>query len=159
VIDIYISSLSEARKINHHFDSVLSVLHEDHLGFTHKDHLHVSVDDITRPWSECLVPSVDHARTIVEWATPRVADDHRILIHCHAGMSRSTASALALCVISGMTEDEAWEHAFASRPDPRREFIPNPLLLSHFDKILGSDLLSGSDRKWELNRRLGWATR
>ena len=157
-VNLLVSNLAEARKINHHFDSVLSVLYENRLGFKHHDHLYVPVDDVTSPFSEDA-PTVEHARRIVEWAEPRVADDHHILVHCHAGMSRSTASALALCIVGGMTEDEAWDHVYLSRPEMERWFIPNPLLLSHFDKVLGSHLLEGSDRKYELNRKLGWATR
>lgn len=158
MIDIYISNLVEAGKINHHFDSVLSVLSPGYLNFTHEDHLFVPMDDVSHP-AQFDGPTLSHVEKIVDWATPRIADDHSILVHCYAGMSRSTASALGLCVISGMTEDEAWAHVYESRPHLHREFIPNPLLLSHFDKVLGSDLLSGSDRKWELTRRLGWATR
>lgn len=157
-LDIYITGLAEAKAINHHFDSVLSVLSEGYLNFTHKDHLYVPMDDTANPtWHGS--PTVDMARSILDWAQPRIADDHGILIHCYAGMSRSTASAIGICALAGMTEDEAWDHVFLSRPDIERDFIPNPLLLSHFDKLLGTNLISRSDRSWELKPHLGWTTR
>lgn len=157
-LDIYIASLAEAKAINHHFDSVLSVLSKGYLNFNHKDHLYVPMDDTANlTWDGA--PTIDMARRILDWAQPRVADDHGILVHCYAGMSRSTASAIGICALAGMTDEDAWDHVYASRPDADRSFIPNPLLLSHFDKLLGTDLLSHSDRRWELTRSLGWTSR
>ena len=157
-VNVFVSNLAEAGKINHHFDSVISVLSPGYLNFAHGDHLYVPMDDTADPrWGDA--PTVDNIKTIVDWATPRVFDDNKILVHCYAGMSRSTATALGLCVLGGMDEDDAWAHVYEERPDLNRDFIPNPLILSHFDKVLGSHLLEGSDRKYELNRKLGWATR
>lgn len=147
--DVFICDAGEAAALCHQYDSVLSVLSVLRYDFKHPDHLHVEFDDtVNTDWGG---PTLDDARTILDWAATRL--DGRILVHCAAGMSRSTASAIGICTLAGMTGPDAWAHVRRSRPDLDRHFIPNPLLLRHFDELLGTDLLDLSDRK----RELRWA--
>lgn len=156
-VDVFVCNLYEAAIIGKHFDSVLSVLKpygDSGLGFTHGDHLFVQFHDTVSV--DHGGPTEEQARSIIDWASDRLGNS--ILVHCAAGMSRSTASALGICVLAGMGEEEALKHVILSRPRPEREFIPNPLLLRHFDKLLGSELLSVVERSEELSGEYWWTT-
>lgn len=64
--------------------------------------------------------------------TADLTDDDIVLIHCHAGISRSTAIAIGICVQHGMGAVEAFEHIESLRS----QLYPNTLILQHCDEIL-----------------------
>jgi predicted protein tyrosine phosphatase len=64
-----------------------------------------------------------------------------ILVHCEAGISRSSAATLIGYYLVHKNEKKAWEETLKSRlhqPDPL--VVPNRLMLRYADKMLGSDL-------------------
>lgn len=80
---------------------------------------------------------------IVSAALEHVAglrDEDRLLIHCHAGKSRSPAIALGILVAAGMTPEDA----LAKVKSLRSFIIPNRLMVSILDDIL--------DQRGDLNR-------
>ena len=98
-------------------------------------HLKLTLHDIAAPSPGLNAPQVNDAQRLVNF----IADwdgTAPMLIHCWAGISRSTASAFtALCMMRDESEDVlAWELRTASA-----SATPNPLLISHVDKILGRD--------------------
>jgi predicted protein tyrosine phosphatase len=101
-----------------------------------ENHLHIDVDDISCPIDGYTHPCEEHIarllRFVKGWdrATP-------IVIHCYAGISRSTASAYAAaCALNPEREEMAiaWELRRASRTA-----TPNRLIVSLADRILGRD--------------------
>ena len=98
-----------------------------------ENHLHIRVDDITCPLDGYTHPCDDHVAQLMQFAknwdrsTPMV-------IHCYAGISRSTASAYAVaCALSGRDE-------MAIAQDMRRvspTAMPNSLIVSIADRLLG----------------------
>lgn len=141
----------EAAKVNRAYDSVLTVFSPWWLcDFGHPDHLHVEFAD--RVAYDEGAPTLEQVWAICGWAAERL--DGSILVNCKAGQSRSIATAIGICCIAGMGEEEAWEHVYWNcRPAEKvgnRPFIPNPRVLEHFDTILGTGLLSISPRSEEL---------
>lgn len=55
--------------------------------------LALGFDDVTRPFAQAIPPDPVHARQIVAWAR---GVKTRALVHCAAGVSRSTAAATAI---------------------------------------------------------------
>jgi predicted protein tyrosine phosphatase len=98
-------------------------------------HLRILVDDIDEPQPGYIAPSPEHVARLITFlrATPPSAP---LVIHCLAGVSRSTAAALvALALDAPGREAEAARilreaSAFAS---------PNRLLVSIADKVLRRD--------------------
>jgi predicted protein tyrosine phosphatase len=138
---IWISSLAEAPRLaeKHRVSRVVSLL---------------SPYD-TFPTFACLgpdchltVPIHDIAEDIGDWRAPGVTDAEKlirfvetwdraqpILIHCWAGISRSTASAfITACVHNPKTDEN--EIAQALREASPTAF-PNPRLVGHADAVLG----------------------
>ena len=64
-------------------------------------------------------------------------DPAHVLIHCHMGISRSTAAAAALLLQARpqLDEDEALAHIRALRPPA----WPNSLMIRHVDQLLGRE--------------------
>ena len=62
-------------------------------------HLHISVSDIVEPLDGHVAPEIAHVQRLLDFA--RAWDRaHPLLIHCYAGVSRSTAAAyVAACAL------------------------------------------------------------
>lgn len=80
-------------------------------------------------------PCVDHAEAALDFGRS-LPDGARVLIHCHAGVSRSTAAGFLL-VAARMpgNEQAAFDLIKAIRPVAQ----PNRLLVLHGDRLLGAE--------------------
>jgi predicted protein tyrosine phosphatase len=150
---IMVSTRWEAADWCYDYDSVLTVFSPaSYCDWGHKDHKVVEFAD--RYHYEDGAPTIDQIQDILDWG-----NSHRnvesMLVHCKAGQSRSTAVAISLYTLWGMTEEEAIDHVYYNcRPKDKigeRPFIPNVRILEHTDEILGTQLLSFPtmrDAKW-----------
>jgi predicted protein tyrosine phosphatase len=86
--------------------------------------------------TETNAPTKDTVENILAWGKGLPADAI-VLVHCEAGVSRSTAAALALMVQERGREkiDECLDLLLERRP----EACPNPLITKWADEILGCD--------------------
>ncbi|MDM8558892.1 hypothetical protein [Candidatus Parabeggiatoa sp. HSG14] len=71
-------------------------------------------------------------KDILEFTTSLQSTD-KLLIHCHSGISRSTAVACGILCQHGLLPCKAIQHVLSIRPQAN----PNPHVLKIFDKILG----------------------
>lgn len=98
-----------------------------------QNHLHIMVDDITCPIDGYTHPCEEHVARLMQFAREwdRAAP---LVVHCYAGISRSTAGAYAVaCALSERDE-------MAIAQDIRRvspTAMPNPLIVSLADRLLG----------------------
>lgn len=90
--------------------------------------------------------SVEDIRRIVELAEQLRSESGTLLIHCEAGISRSTATALIIyaCWLGQGREDEAMERVVAQRPYA----IPNRRMVALADRLLAleGNLLRARDQ-------------
>ena len=101
---------------------------------TEANHLRVQVDDITESMDGFVAPDASHVAQVMDFvrnwdrASPMV-------IHCYAGISRSTASAFtAACMLNPhRDESEIAQRIRAASPIAS----PNRLIVSLADKALG----------------------
>ena len=98
------------------------------------NHLVVDVDDITCAQDGYVAPCEQHVAKVIDFAQgwDRAAP---MVVHCWAGISRSTATAYAAACALNPQRDEltiAWELRRASRTAS-----PNPLIVSLADRLLG----------------------
>lgn len=100
------------------------------------NHLRVQVDDITESMDGFVTPDASHVAQVMDFvrgwdrASP-------LVIHCYAGISRSTASAFtAACMLNPHRD----EHEIAQRIRAASPIAsPNRLIVSLADKALGRD--------------------
>jgi len=102
-------------------------------------------------------PTMDHVRMILAWGE-RLPEDANVLVHCFAGISRSTAATLAIMIQrEGIDKiDECITRLLEQRP----QACPNPLIIKYADELLGAGgkLFDAVDRcdHMKLVKLLGW---
>lgn len=96
------------------------------------NHLELWFEDEEDP-SHVNAPQIHHCRRILEFGND-LPSDSVIVVHCFAGMCRSTASALAL-FIQKHGIDSMW-HARQWLLEDRPRALPNMLMAEHFDTLL-----------------------
>ena len=101
-----------------------------------ENHLLIGINDIVAPADGLVLADDDHVRTLIDfvegWDQTRP-----LVIHCFAGISRSTAAAfIALCVARPKRDERAIAQALR-RASPLA--TPNARLVAIADRLLGRD--------------------
>ncbi len=99
-------------------------------------HLRVAIDDIAGPVEGRIAPGLDHVARILDFSDDW---DRRapFLVHCWAGISRSTAAAMILLnKLHGPGHEETIAKALRFRA-PHAQ--PNKLMIRHADALLQRD--------------------
>jgi len=138
---IWISSLALAPglAVKHKPALIVSLLSPYDTFPTFKDfgpgrHLQVAVHDITDDIGDWQAPGRSDAENVIRFVEPW-DKSAPLLIHCWAGISRSTASAfIAACVHNPSTDEEEIAQAIRSASPTAS---PNQRLVAHADAILG----------------------
>lgn len=100
------------------------------------NHLKVAMDDITEPMEGYVMPSEEHVEQVLNFV--RSWDRNApMVIHCYAGVSRSSASAFAAaCALNPhRAEIEIARQIRAASPIAS----PNRLIVSLADRVLGRE--------------------
>ena len=110
--------------------------HRSYTGIAAGRHLQLTFHDITEPVEGFTAPRAEDAETLVGFLKGWDRADP-LLIHCWAGISRSTAAAFtALCMLRpDMAEERIAKELRRASPSA----TPNRLIVSHVDKILGRE--------------------
>ncbi len=134
-----IRNIEEAADLCHEFDAVITAGPDAHevSGWDHPNHLVISFDDVTDPrYSDA--PRLEQIKSIVEWGAKQ---EGSLLVHCHAGISRSTSCAWGIAIAKGFDAKAALETLADMHPDEggwgQRTFRPNPLIVKHLETIFG----------------------
>lgn len=96
------------------------------------DHLTLYFHDIAEPLHGYVTPSAAHVAAALGFAA---ADGRPILVHCFAGVSRSTAMAFAIACAREPERDERELAGTLRRLSPTA--TPNPLIVRLADEALG----------------------
>jgi len=131
-----------ANKVTH----VLSILDpawpepEAFFAYDPHDRATLHFHDVIEPGEGLQLPRLEHMERILEFGVVFQRDraerpDAHLLIHCHAGISRSTAAMASLLAQSDPdeAEDRIFERLVAIRP----QAWPNSLMIGHADHLLG----------------------
>ena len=106
------------------------------LGFKCKNHLILHFEDYDKRWAHSgAAPKLEHVQKIVDFAKD-IGPDDKVLVNCHAGVSRSVATAIGILVQHGMDPVDAILHCKEIRP----QMWPNDLITSYFSEVLGKDI-------------------
>jgi predicted protein tyrosine phosphatase len=103
-------------------------------GIEADDHLWLRMDDIADEIEGMIPPSEKHVVDLIEFLK-RWNREKPLVVHCYAGISRSTAAAyIAACVLAPEIEEaELARRLRAASPTAS----PNPRLIALADKYLG----------------------
>jgi len=99
-------------------------------------------NDAIEPEPGLILPTSEHVEAILAFgdsmavtATPQ--HEPHLLIHCHMGVSRSTAAMAILMAQSKYPETEEW--IFSRLLELRPQAWPNSLMIEFADELLGRD--------------------
>ena len=92
-------------------------------------------DDINKPMDDYVIPQMSHIKRALEFADK--IEDGSLLVHCHAGISRSSAIALAVIAkkLGSGKEEEAVNTLEHINPNCR----PNKSIVEMIDELLERD--------------------
>ena len=125
--------------LRHQAARLVTCLHDEFLVTTPAliapdNHLRLKMHDIDEPLPEHIAPSEDHVGQIIGFAEAW-GGEGPMVVHCWAGISRSTAAAFtALCAINPEGAEEAIARAMREASPTA---YPNRLIVRLADKALG----------------------
>lgn len=137
---IYISPLSGVKEAIRRYgpSHLVTLLDPDSMIETPKGieaarHLRLSVNDITEPIDTLVPPGEAHVAKLISFI--RAWDQQSpMLVHCWAGISRSTAAAfIALCVLNENESEDLLAQLVRARG---AHAFPNRLMVRHADELL-----------------------
>ena len=137
---MYVCSLADLPHLASELDPthVISLLGDDPFPETPVSvvpdgHLKLQLHDITEPLPGYIAPETEHVETLLDFSR-RWEQAGPLIIHCFAGVSRSTAAALAvLCAYNQGREEEAARVLRARAPHA----FPNRRMIEFADDQLG----------------------
>jgi predicted protein tyrosine phosphatase len=139
---LYISSwrTMEARALDLGVTHILSLLGIEGVpqtpeGIDPARHLHIEVDDFPASYAGDIVPTVEHITELLEFSESWNRQG-AMIVHCYAGVSRSTAAALTiLCQYNPGREMEAAQALRRAAPHAK----PNRRIIAIADRVLQSN--------------------
>ena len=106
----------------------------------HRTTLHFH--DIVEPRADLLLPEIGHVEAVLGFGESLARDaagreGGHLLVHCHMGVSRSTAALTTLIAQASpeADEDAIFRHLEAIRP----QVWPNSVMIAYADRLLGRD--------------------
>lgn len=138
-----IVNIAEARQRCHDYNAVITAgpRKREVSDFNHPNHKVVEFDDTTM--LKFGGPQYSDVKELVTWG----AGQENVLVHCHAGISRSTATAWGIAIANGRDPEEAYLELKAKHPTREkktlwgaieydvRPFSPNDLIVQHLEKL------------------------
>lgn len=107
----------------------------DWSGLVRERHVQLAFHDIVEPSPDLVAPDAGTIRTILEFARGSI-DGRPMLIHCWAGISRSSAAAYVIAC----DRNPGYEQAIADELRKRSAYVtPNRLMVRLADELLGRD--------------------
>lgn len=97
-----------------------------------EDRIIIGMSDVNLVNASRTPPRPGQVLEVLEF-TKNLQPTDRVLVHCHAGVSRSTAMAIGILCQHGMTPAAALAHVRSIRP----QLWPNTLIIGYLDDILG----------------------
>jgi hypothetical protein len=137
---ITVCNIREASKLAPHYEHVATVgPGRSELGFTHSSHIVETFDDSVDETG----PTLQQVRNIMDWYR-NLPDDGSVLVHCHAGVSRSTGCAVGFHLVDGASPWEAVLAVAGQQPfdfgGDRRPCWPNGLVMDFLGLLFGVDV-------------------
>jgi predicted protein tyrosine phosphatase len=140
-MEIIVSPLAAVQLLvnKHKVSHVVSLLgpetpHRSFSGIADTNHLKLTFHDIIEPAEGLTPPAADHVETLIAFLKARQGQDP-LLIHCWAGISRSTASAFtAMCLYNPGLDEYRLAQQLRSLSHVA---TPNRRIVAFADDIMG----------------------
>jgi predicted protein tyrosine phosphatase len=98
-------------------------------------HLRVAIDDVSAPIHGYVTPGESDVQKLIDFLRSWPGDE-ALLLHCYAGVSRSTAAALIALTLNADGREMEAAHALREAA-PHAQ--PNPRIIALADRLLGRE--------------------
>lgn len=136
---VSVTNLTRARRTKRRFDAVITVEDPRQRAYPlrfhvtpHPEHLVLKFEDIDFHDPEIAMPQREHVEAAIQFG--RRHQERDILVHCRAGIARSTA--LALTIIADRLGSGKERESVAELLKVRPEAAPNLVILEFADAVL-----------------------
>jgi predicted protein tyrosine phosphatase len=102
----------------------------------HGRHLVLKFHDLSKPSRELKSPTQSDVGRILEFGR-EIGGAHRVLVHCAAGISRSSAAALAIIASKMVPSSKSADEAIQTVLKVKQLIHPNRLMVKFIDAQLG----------------------
>tara|TARA_Y100000996_G_C22217067_1_gene517900 strand:- start:102 stop:608 length:507 start_codon:yes stop_codon:yes gene_type:complete len=102
-------------------------------GMSENKHLKMLIDDISEPREGFVLPEKHHVQQLLDF-TNNWDQSKPILIHCHMGISRSTATSLG---VAAKFDPDNIEINIEKLKEIAPHASPNKIMTKYYDEILG----------------------
>lgn len=128
-----VSNIDEAKDWNKKFKSILTVgPKKSEVDWGHPNHRVFEFGDTTGGPN---APKIEEIKEAIFWG----AEQEDLLVHCHAGMSRSTSTAWGISIARGADPLDSFLSLKEAHPTDgqlgKRDFIPNRLIVKYLMEI------------------------
>lgn len=136
---VHVRNIEEAERHGSDYDALLTVgpARREVAHFRHRNHRVFPFEDVEHPLHR-RSPTRGAVEEAVLWAVDQPGD---LLVHCHMGISRSTATAWGVLLRRGEDPEASLRRLLNAHPtEPgglRRPFEPNRLIVLYLEDILG----------------------
>jgi predicted protein tyrosine phosphatase len=132
----FVTDIDRASELAHSFPMVVTAgPTEASVSWGHPNHAVESFHDVTADMERSNpgwhAPALDQVQRLIEFGA---SSNEEILVHCHAGISRSTATAIGISIARGLPFKKAVRAVSDAHPD-YHPFCPNVTILSHLETI------------------------
>lgn len=132
---ITVSNIREARKLAPHYEHVATCgPTQQELQFTHPSHIVETFQDSL----DSDAATLQQVENLLNWY--HNLSEGAVLVHCHAGVSRSTGVAVGFHLVDGASAFEAVLAVMGQQPfedGERRVCWPNGMIVSWLDVLFG----------------------
>jgi predicted protein tyrosine phosphatase len=134
-----VTDMYDAPKHFDEFDLFISILDPSNKTFKLKGprekHFISRFDDTEHPKDNEWMQMNREVKAILGWVKLKATPESKILVHCHAGVSRSSAVGWLILVMQGMDPLVAFQTIFKARP----QIWPNKIVMAIGAKFLDLD--------------------
>ena len=102
-------------------------------GMDKSRHIKMLIDDISEPRDGFILPEKHHAQELLDF-TNDLDISKPLLVHCHMGISRSTATSLG---VAAKYDPENIEIIIEKLKEIAPHASPNKIMTQYYDEILG----------------------
>jgi len=132
----FVTDIQRAEDLAHSFACVVTAgPSADSVDWGHPNHCVETFHDITvdmeRSNRGYFAPQYEQIERLVWFGG---ASNDEILVHCHAGISRSTSTAIGIAIARGLSPKQAVNALSDAHPDGH-PFCPNETVISHVEKM------------------------
>lgn len=135
-----VRNLNESAIINPEFEAVVTAgPMSAEVDWGHQNHRVWTFDDVE---DDRYGPQLNQVEEMVFWG----AQHEDVLVHCHAGISRSTATAWGIAIAKGLDPYDSLKSLYEAHPQDsgypqKRMFCPNGLLVRHLQDVFSDQSL------------------